>query len=150
MNMTRVGHYVRWTGWAVLWLIYHPEMKLIYDWENTPAAVASSIAMYFASGVILELVYRVMVWRGIGARLVEPVKVVSLDSSWTLISETPPPAYSVIEVFCSDGIVRIAETQDTGGGKMFMTIDYETTVKKRMQLNPGNHRPTHWRLNIPF
>jgi hypothetical protein len=148
----RIGHFARWTGWAVLWLIYHPEVHMIADWVNEPATVASSIAMYIASGVLLEFVYRKLVWGGIrpSQKPAEAIRTESLDNSWTSILDKEPPAFTELEVFCADGIIRIAQTQNTNGGCLCMAIDYEGAIKKQMQINPGNHRPTHWRINIPL
>lgn len=149
---TRVGHFARWTAWAVLWVIYHPEVHMFAEWLNEPASVACSIAMYITSGVLLEIVYRKLIWGKISTKSnsIDARIPASLDSSWTLITDKTPPAHSEIEVFCADGIVRIAETQETTGGVLRMEIDYEGAIKKQMQVNPGNHRPTHWRIYIRF
>jgi hypothetical protein len=138
---------VRWIGWAGLWSTGHPELRSPDVWMTQPWTIASSIALFFISGLILEIVYRKLAKAWIHSRKPYPaaIRPECPDNPWISLLDGFPPFNSKFEVFCADGKTRNAMTgEDTKG--IVLNHDFDVVDKKIEYTEYLRRiRPTHWR-----
>lgn len=117
------------------------------DWTNTPEVVVNSLVLYIISGLILEMIYRKIVWGEVNPRReIQKVKAPnSTGRQWTSFQEKDPPENEAIEVYCADGVSRMAKAHGISNGRLLLDINYEAAIKNKQQENPMKYRPTHWR-----
>lgn len=138
---------LRWTGWAVIWSINHPELHMKEAWLIQPMSAATSIALYFVSGLLVEIIYRKLVWHWIPRRKGYPavIRPEYPEHPWISLLDQYPPENSFFEVYCADGKTRSAKSEQIVDGKVCMVIEYEGEIEKLQRGNPWRFRPTQWR-----
>jgi hypothetical protein len=117
------------------------------SWVNTPGVVVTSVALYIISGLMIELIYRKLVWGEINPEMKngrDPQPDTAIQE-WTSFQESDPPDGKPIQVRCADGVVRIAKAYGMKDGRLLFDITFEVDVSKESQENQMKFRPTHWR-----
>lgn len=141
------GKIIRWFCWMAIWLISDPVLISKEMVMNDPSSLISPLLQFVTLGVVLELIYRKLVWGRIVLRKgYRPVTVPECpENPWKPIVFDNPPLTGTFEVFCCDGIIRNAKTIGMSGKEFILEVDYEVAVIKKQKKNPWGFRPMQWR-----
>lgn len=140
-------HVIRAIAWAVIWLNMNPYLKTWEVWRSEPDVIVQSIALYFVSGVILELVYRWLAWGRFSTRkrFRTAIRPECPEHPWICLLDKTPEEMVTVELFCADGVTRKGMAIKQQNGAIGFVVEFEQEELPRFQENPWQSRATHWR-----
>jgi hypothetical protein len=116
-------------------------------WLNAPDIAVTSVALYIVSGLIVELIYRKIVWGEINPerKKRKVPQATTTVQQWISFEESDPPDGKPIQVRCADGVVRNAKAYAMKDGRLLFDMKFEVDVSKESQDKQLKFMPTHWR-----